>query len=48
MLSVAFSGDAEDLNARDQLMALRDSMSSTLRSASLPNRVCDATDLINW
>ena len=48
MLSVAFPGDAEDLNKRDELMALRDSMSSTLRSASLPNRVCDAADLINW
>jgi conjugal transfer ATP-binding protein TraC len=23
-------------------------LSSTLRSASLPNRVCDAADLINW
>jgi type IV conjugative transfer system lipoprotein TraV len=48
MLSVAFPGDPEDLNKRDELMALRDSMSSTLRSASLPNRVCDAADLINW
>jgi conjugal transfer ATP-binding protein TraC len=48
MLSVAFAGDAEDLNKRDELMALRDSMASTLRSASLPNRVCDAADLINW
>ncbi|MDD5332884.1 MAG: type IV secretion system protein TraC [Rhodoferax sp.] len=48
MLSVSFVGDAEDLNKRDELMALRDSMASTLRSASLPNRVCDAADLINW
>lgn len=48
MLSVAFVGDAEDLNKRDELLALRDSMASTLRSASLPNRVCDAADLINW
>lgn len=48
MLSVAFAGDAEDLNKRDELLALRDSMASTLRSASLPNRVCDAADLINW
>jgi conjugal transfer ATP-binding protein TraC len=48
MLSVAFPGDASDLNRRDELMALRDSMASTLRSASLPNRVCDAADLINW
>lgn len=48
MLSVAFPGPASDLNRRDELMALRDSMASTLRSASLPNRVCDAADLINW
>ena len=48
MLSVAFAGDVEDLNQRDAMMALRDSMASTLRSASLPNRVCDAADLINW
>jgi conjugal transfer ATP-binding protein TraC len=48
MLSVAFPGDPEDLNKRDELLALRDSMSSSLRSASLPNRVCDAADLINW
>ena len=48
MLSVAFPGLASDLNRRDELLALRDSMASTLRSASLPNRVCDAADLINW
>ena len=51
MLSVTFPGnlaDAEDLNRREELIALRESMSSTLRSASLPNRVCDAADLINW
>ena len=47
MLSVAFPGPASDLNRRDEL-ALRDSMASTLRSASLLNRVCDAADLINW
>ena len=48
MLSVALVGSAEDMNKRDELMAMRDSMASTLRSASLPNRVCDAADLINW
>lgn len=48
MLSVAYPGDAKDLNKREALLALRDSMASTLRSASLPNRVCDAADLINW
>jgi conjugal transfer ATP-binding protein TraC len=48
MMSVALTADAEDLTRRDELMALRESMASTLRSASLPNRVCDAADLINW
>ena len=48
MLSVSLPGDAGDLTRRDEILALRDSMSSTLRSASLPNQVCDAADLINW
>ncbi len=51
MLSVAFPAGpeaAEDLNKREALLALRESMSSTLRSASLPSQVCDAADLINW
>ncbi len=48
MMSVALPGDAAHLNRRDELVALRESMASTLRSASLPNRVCDAADLINW
>lgn len=48
MMSVTLPADAEDLNRRDELLAMRESMSSTLRSASLPNRVCDAADLINW
>ncbi|WP_136415866.1 type IV secretion system protein TraC [Herbaspirillum sp. ST 5-3] len=48
MMSVAFPASADDLNKREELMALRESMASTLKSASLPNRVCDASDLINW
>ncbi|MDR1424111.1 MAG: type IV secretion system protein TraC [Azoarcus sp.] len=48
MLSVAFPGNPEDLGKRDELLALRDAISATLRAASLPNRVCDASDLINW
>ncbi|MDZ7855938.1 type IV secretion system protein TraC [Sphaerotilus sp.] len=48
MLSVSLPGDAEDLNRRDAVLALRESIASTLRSASLPNQVCDAADLINW
>lgn len=48
MLSFTATGDARDMNRREELLLLRDSMASTLRSASLPNRVCNATDLINW
>ena len=48
MLSASLPGDAADLNRREALLTLRDSIASTLRSAMLPNRVCDATDLINW
>lgn len=48
MLSVAFPGDPDNLSKRDELLVLRDSMAATLRSASLPNRVCDAADLVNW
>lgn len=48
MMSVTLPGHVEDLQRRDQLLALRESMASTLRSASLPSRTCDAADLINW
>jgi conjugal transfer ATP-binding protein TraC len=48
MMSVNIQGDASNLSRREQIVSLRDGMSTTLRSASLPNRVCDAADLINW
>lgn len=48
LLSVCVPGNANHMNLRDQLINLRDSMASTLHAASLPNRVCNATDLINW
>jgi conjugal transfer ATP-binding protein TraC len=48
VISVSMQGDPEDLVFREQVVSLRDGMSTTLRSASLPNRVCDAADLINW
>ena len=48
VLSVTFPGHADNLNDRDALLALRESMASTLRSASLPSRVGSAADLINW
>jgi conjugal transfer ATP-binding protein TraC len=48
MVSCTVAGDAADLNRREALLALRDSLGATLRSAMLPSRVCDAADLINW
>jgi conjugal transfer ATP-binding protein TraC len=48
MMSVTVPGSVDDLSRRDELLALREAMSTTLRAASLPNRVCDAADLINW
>jgi len=48
MISVTVPGDPDDLNLREQIMALRDGMATTLRSANLPNLVCDAAALINW
>src|SRR5205814_4567330 len=48
MMSVNLQGDASNLFRREQIVSLREGMSTTLRSASLPNRVCDAADLINW
>jgi conjugal transfer ATP-binding protein TraC len=48
VMSVAVQGDPEDVGLREQIESLRDGMATTLRSASLPNRVFDAADLINW
>ena len=48
VMSVTIQGDPEDWGLREQIVSLRDGMATTLRSASLPNRVCDAADLINW
>jgi conjugal transfer ATP-binding protein TraC len=48
VMSVTIQGDPGDLGLREQIVSLRDGMATTLRSASLPNRVCDAADLINW
>ena len=51
MLSLTLPGGLNqlgDLNRLDEILALRESMSATLRSAALPSKVCDAADLINW
>ncbi|MCG2583887.1 type IV secretion system protein TraC [Massilia sp. TS11] len=32
----------------DAVLALRDAMAATLTTAAFPNRVCSASDLINW
>ncbi|WP_128003682.1 TraC family protein [Piscinibacter defluvii] len=48
MISVCVKADPNNLSDRERIIGLRDGMATTLRSASLPNRVCDAADLINW
>ncbi len=48
MMSVNVQGDPGNLAWREKMVSLREGMGTTLRSASLPNRVCDAADLINW
>lgn len=48
MLSVTVPWDVNNAGRCEELISIRDSMVSTLRSASMANRVCDADDLINW
>ncbi|MEO8248117.1 MAG: type IV secretion system protein TraC [Burkholderiales bacterium] len=48
LVSVTLQANPENLAKREEITTLRDGMSTTLRAASLPNRVCDAADLINW
>lgn len=48
MMSLAYPGHADNLSEREAALSLRDAMRATLRSASLPSRVCSAADLINW
>ena len=48
MVSVTVPGDGGDLRRREEFIALREAMVTTLKSASLISRVCDASDLINW
>jgi len=47
-LSVCVAGSIDNLTMRENLLLLRESISTTLRAASFPNRVCTADDLINW
>jgi conjugal transfer ATP-binding protein TraC len=48
MLSVNVPGNGSDLSRLESLIALREAAGTTLRAASLANRVCDAADLIDW
>ena len=48
MVSVTMQGDPFNVARREEIAAVREGMATTLRAASLPNRVCDARDLINW
>jgi conjugal transfer ATP-binding protein TraC len=48
MVSVTVPGDGHDVAKREELCALRDTMSVTLNAASFPNHVCGVDELINW
>lgn len=48
VMSVTVPANPENHSEREQILGLREGMATTLRSASLPNRVCDAADLLNW
>ncbi|WP_157263901.1 type IV secretion system protein TraC [Azohydromonas aeria] len=48
MASVTMQGDAHNSARRKEIVSVREGLATTLRAASLPNRVCDARDLINW
>ncbi len=47
-LSVCVAGSIDNMTMRENLLLLRESIATTLRAASFPNRVCTADDLINW
>ena len=48
VLSVTVPGGLDDLSRQEALLTLREGMTSTLRSANFPSRLCNADDLINW
>ncbi len=48
VFSVSVPGNVDDMTRRDELLALRDSMSTTLNAGGFPNRPFGASDLINW
>ena len=48
VMSVTVPGGLDDLSRQEDLITLREGMTSTLRSANFPNRLCSADDLINW
>jgi len=48
VISVNLPGNIDDLSRLDELLTIRDAMSTTLRSALLPNFSWDANHLINW
>jgi conjugal transfer ATP-binding protein TraC len=48
VFSVSVPGNVDDMSRRDELLALRDSMSTTLMAAGFPNRTFGASDLVNW
>ncbi|MEO8152368.1 MAG: type IV secretion system protein TraC [Rhizobacter sp.] len=48
VFSVSLPGSIDDMTRRDELLAMRDSMGTTLNAAGFPNRSFSASDLITW
>ncbi len=48
MFSVCLPGSIADMTRRDELMAMRESMGTTLNAGGYPNRSFGASDLITW
>lgn len=48
VFSVSLPWSGADQRRVEEALSLREGMITTLKAASLPSRVCDATDLINW
>ncbi|HQR19513.1 MAG TPA: type IV secretion system protein TraC [Burkholderiaceae bacterium] len=48
VLSCTLPGSVDDMTRVEELIAIRDAIATTLRSAMLPNFVWNASHLINW
>ncbi|MCK6431590.1 MAG: type IV secretion system protein TraC [Aquabacterium sp.] len=48
VISVSVPGGLDNMSRREELLALRESMGTTLQAAGFPSRIMDATALVGW